>query len=264
MTTKRVTKTAAKRAAKAPAKKAAKKSAKKSARAVAKKTVAKKAVAKKTVAKKPAKKAAKKTVKRAAKPDARLAKKAPVKKTPVKKAPVKKTPLKNTLSKPAPSPKPPAPVLNEGDGAPDFAFTLENGAPLTRAALAGAPFVLYFYPKDDTSGCTLEAQDFSAARADFDAIGVRVIGVSKDSPKKHAAFRAKHALTVELASDEAGAEIERFGAWVEKTLYGRRYMGIDRSTFLIDGAGVIRRAWRAVRVPGHVAEVLAAARALKG
>lgn len=254
MTTKRVTKTAAKRAAKAPAKKAAKKSAKKSARAVAQK-----AVAKKTVAKKPAKKAAKKTVKRAAKPDARLAKKAPVKKTPVKKA----------LSKPAPSPKPPspkppAPVLNEGDGAPDFAFTLENGAPLTRAALAGAPFVLYFYPKDDTSGCTLEAQDFSAARADFDAIGVRVIGVSKDSPKKHAAFRAKHALTVELASDEAGAEIERFGAWVEKTLYGRRYMGIDRSTFLIDGAGVIRRAWRAVRVPGHVAEVLAAARALKG
>lgn len=259
MTTKRVTKTAAKRAAKAPAKKAAKKSAKKSARAVAQK-----AVAKKTVAKKPAKKAAKKTVKRAAKPDARLAKKAPVKKTPVKKAPVKKTPLKNTLSKPAPSPKPPAPVLNEGDGAPDFAFTLENGAPLTRAALAGAPFVLYFYPKDDTSGCTLEAQDFSAARADFDAISVRVIGVSKDSPKKHAAFRAKHALTVELASDEAGAEIERFGAWVEKTLYGRRYMGIDRSTFLIDGAGVIRRAWRAVRVPGHVAEVLAAARALKG
>lgn len=254
MTTKRVTKTAAKRAAKAPAKKAAKKSAKKSA-----KTVAQKAVAKKTVAKKPAKKAAKKTVKRAAKPGARLAKKAPVKKTPVKKA----------LSKPAPSPKPPAPkppapVLNEGDGAPDFAFTLENGAPLTRAALAGAPFVLYFYPKDDTSGCTLEAQDFSAARADFDAISVRVIGVSKDSPKKHAAFRAKHALTVELASDEAGAEIERFGAWVEKTLYGRRYMGIDRSTFLIDGAGVIRRAWRAVRVPGHVAEVLAAARALKG
>lgn len=254
MTTKRVTKTAAKRAAKAPAKKAAKKSAKKSARAVAQK-----AVAKKTVAKKPAKKAAKKTVKRAAKPGARLAKKAPVKKTPVKKA----------LSKPAPSPKPPAPkppapVLNEGDGAPDFAFTLENGAPLTRAALAGAPFVLYFYPKDDTSGCTLEAQDFSAARADFDAISVRVIGVSKDSPKKHAAFRAKHALTVELASDEAGAEIERFGAWVEKTLYGRRYMGIDRSTFLIDGAGVIRRAWRAVRVPGHVAEVLAAARALKG
>jgi peroxiredoxin len=254
MTTKRVTKTAAKRAAKAPAKKAAKKSAKKSAKAVAKKTVAKK-----TVAKKPAKKAAKKTVKRAVKPGARLATKAPAKKTPVKKAPVK-----NTLSKPAPSPKPPAPVLNEGDGAPDFAFTLENGAPLTRAALAGAPFVLYFYPKDDTSGCTLEAQDFSAARADFDAIGVRVIGVSKDSPKKHAAFRAKHALTVELASDEAGAEIERFGAWVEKTLYGRRYMGIDRSTFLIDGAGVIRRAWRAVRVPGHVAEVLAAARALKG
>ncbi|HYE42433.1 MAG TPA: peroxiredoxin, partial [Caulobacteraceae bacterium] len=120
-----------------------------------------------------------------------------------------------------------------------------------------------FYPKDDTPGCTTESIGFSQAKGEFEGAGAVVIGVSKDTAAKHGKFRAKHGLTVELGSDAESDVIERYGAWVEKSLYGRQYMGIDRSTFLIDGEGVIRRIWRKVRVPGHVEAVLEAARALK-
>ena len=123
--------------------------------------------------------------------------------------------------------------------------------------------VLYFYPKDDTSGCTNEAKAFTAAAADFAAAGAVVVGVSKDSVARHGKFRAKYGLAPLLGADEDGAVVERYGAWVEKSLYGRKYMGIERCTFLIDGHGVIRRVWRKVKVAGHVAEVLQAARAWK-
>jgi len=129
-------------------------------------------------------------------------------------------------------------------------------------AAVGAPLVVYFYPKDDTSGCTREAQDFTAAAPDFAAAGVRVIGVSKDSPASHVKFSAKHALAVELASDEDGSVCEAFGVWGEKKLYGKTYMGIERATFLFAADGSLVRDWRKVRVPGHVEAVLEAARAL--
>ena len=122
--------------------------------------------------------------------------------------------------------------------------------------------MLYFYPKDDTSGCTREAQDFAAAYPAFQAAGVEVVGVSKDSVASHDRFKAKHGLPFPLASDEAGAVVEAYGAWVEKSMYGRSYMGIDRSTFLIDGQGRVREVWRKVKVPGHVEAVLAAAKDL--
>ncbi len=152
--------------------------------------------------------------------------------------------------------------LKAGDAAPDFDMPGDTG-PIALKALKGKTVVLYFYPKDDTSGCTAEAQGFTAAAADFAAAGAAVVGVSKDSVAKHAKFRAKYDLAPLLGSDENGDVVERYGAWVEKSMYGRKYMGIDRSTFLIDGKGVIRRIWRKVKVPGHVAEVLAAAQALK-
>ena len=122
--------------------------------------------------------------------------------------------------------------------------------------------MLYFYPKDDTAGCTREAQDFSAAKAAFELAGVQVLGVSKDPPAKHRKFAAKYDLTVILASDEDGSVCEAFGTWIEKSLYGRKYMGIDRATFLIDADGRIAKLWRKVKVPGHVDQVLAAAEAL--
>ena len=122
--------------------------------------------------------------------------------------------------------------------------------------------MLFFYPKDDTTGCTAENQAFSAAAKDFAAAGVTLIGVSKDTVKKHAKFREKYDLTPILASAAEDDVVERYEAWIEKSMYGRKYMGIDRSTWLIDGEGVIRRIWRKVKVPGHVDEVLAAARAL--
>ena len=152
--------------------------------------------------------------------------------------------------------------LTAGDRAPDFNLPTDTGR-VSLADLKGRNVVLFFYPKDDTPGCTTESIGFSQARADFEKAGAVVVGVSKDTAKKHAKFRAKHGLTVELGSDAEGDMIERYGAWQQKKLYGREYMGIDRSTFLIDGEGVIRQVWRHVRVPGHVDEVLAAARALK-
>jgi thioredoxin-dependent peroxiredoxin len=137
-----------------------------------------------------------------------------------------------------------------------------NGSTIDLAELIGKPVVIYFYPKADTPGCTTEAKDFSELMPDFDAIGVRVIAVSKDSPKKLAKFSEKYSLGVILASDEAGDVTERFGAWVEKSMYGKNYMGIDRSTFLFAADGVLVRDWRKVKVKGHAADVLAAARAI--
>ncbi len=145
---------------------------------------------------------------------------------------------------------------------PELTLTGPEGEPMPLAAFKGAPLVIYFYPKDDTSGCTREAQDFSALAADFATASVRVLGVSKDSAKSHAKFTEKYSLSVPLATDADGAVLEAFGAWVEKSVYGRNYMGVDRSTFLFDAAGVLVREWRKVKVPGHAAEVLAAARTL--
>ncbi len=151
--------------------------------------------------------------------------------------------------------------LNIGDRAPDFDLPTDTGR-VSLSALKGKTVVLFFYPKDDTPGCTTENIEFSAAKPDFDAAGAVLVGVSKDTAAKHGKFRAKHGLTVELGSDADSDVIERYGAWVQKSLYGREYMGIDRSTWLIDGEGVIRAIWRKVKVKGHAAQVLAAAQAL--
>ena len=148
-----------------------------------------------------------------------------------------------------------------GDTLPDVAVTMMDGSTQSLARRKGRALVLYFYPKDDTPGCTKEAQGFSERADDFAALGVDILGVSKDSPAKHAKFADKYALTVPLATDD-GALLDAFGSWVEKSLYGRSYMGIDRSTFLFDAEGTLVREWRKVRVPGHVEAVLAAARGL--
>jgi peroxiredoxin Q/BCP len=147
-----------------------------------------------------------------------------------------------------------------GDPAP--AFTLEGDAgPISLADFAGRKLVVYFYPKDDTPGCTTEGKAFSALRAQFDAADTAVVGISRDSVAAHAKFREKHGLTVALGSDE-GAVTEAFGVWVEKSMYGKKYMGIERATFLIGRDGKIARVWPKVKVPGHAEEVLAAAQAL--
>ena len=151
--------------------------------------------------------------------------------------------------------------LQPGDAAPAFDLPGDVG-PVSLDALKGRTVVLYFYPKDDTPGCTTEAQGFTAAAADFEKAGAVVVGVSKDTVARHAKFRAKYGLTPLLGSAAEDDVIERYGSWVEKSLYGRQYMGIDRSTFLIDGQGIIRRIWRKVKVGGHVAEVLKAAQEL--
>lgn len=153
-------------------------------------------------------------------------------------------------------------MTKTGDQAPDVTFEGPDGTATTLAAWRGKPLVLYFYPKDDTSGCTREAQDFTELAGAFADAGVALLGLSKDSAKKHKAFTQKYDLKVPLATDTDGALLEAFGAWVEKSMYGRKYMGIDRSTFLIDADGRIVREWRKVKVPGHAAEVLKAAQAL--
>lgn len=149
-----------------------------------------------------------------------------------------------------------------GDTAPGFTLPAAGGQTVSLADFAGRAVVLYFYPKDDTSGCTREAIEFTAAHDDFTAAGAVVIGVSKDSAKKHGAFAAKHGLRVVLVSDEASDLCERYGVWAEKSMYGKKYMGIERSTFLIGRDGRIAQAWRKVSVPGHADAVLAAVRAL--
>lgn len=153
-------------------------------------------------------------------------------------------------------------MLNQGDAAPDFTLPRDGGTTVTLSALAPQKVVLYFYPKDDTPGCTTEALDFTRLAPDFAAAGAVVVGVSKDSVKAHDKFCRKHGLGVILASDEEGDTCERYGVWVEKSMYGKTYMGIERTTFLIDGAGRIARIWPKVKVQGHAEEVLAAVRAL--
>ena len=153
-------------------------------------------------------------------------------------------------------------TLAEGDKAPPFTLESDAGKKVSLKDFAGKPIVLYFYPKDDTPGCTKEAIGFSAAAAAFKKAGAAVIGVSKDSVASHDKFKKKHALSLVLASDPEGEVIESYGSWVEKSMYGRKYMGIDRSTFLIDSKGRVAKIWRKVRVPGHVEEVLALTKSL--
>ena len=153
-------------------------------------------------------------------------------------------------------------MLNEGDRVPDVTLAGTDGSPVRPGDFRGNKLVLYFYPKDDTSGCTREAQDFTALAEEFEKAATWVLGVSKDSPKSHAKFRDKYDLKVRLASDSDGAVCEAFGTWIEKSMYGRKYMGIDRATFLIERDGTVARIWRKVKVPGHAEEVLQAARSL--
>ncbi|WP_028028262.1 thioredoxin-dependent thiol peroxidase [Gemmobacter nectariphilus] len=153
-------------------------------------------------------------------------------------------------------------MLNAGDMAPDFTLPRDGGGTITLSALRPGKVVVYFYPKDDTPGCTTEALDFTAKRADFEAAGVTVIGVSKDSAASHDKFCRKHGLGIVLASDEAGSTCEDFGVWGEKSMYGKKFLGITRATFLIDAEGRIAKVWPKVKVAGHANEVLEAARAL--
>ncbi|KRB82476.1 alkyl hydroperoxide reductase [Sphingomonas sp. Root710] len=153
-------------------------------------------------------------------------------------------------------------MLNEGDKAPNVTLPLPDGSSTSIAGQAGKIVVLYFYPKDDTPGCTTEAQAFTMMADEFAKAGATIIGVSKDTPAKHQKFIDKYGLKVRLASDGDGGICEAYGTWIEKTLYGRNYMGIDRATFLIGKDGKIARIWRKVKVKGHAEEVLAAAKGL--
>jgi thioredoxin-dependent peroxiredoxin len=153
-------------------------------------------------------------------------------------------------------------MLAEGDPVPDVTLTGMDGQPVSLSAFRGNKLVLYFYPKDDTSGCTREAKDFTALAGDFENCGTWILGVSRDSPVSHRKFTRKYGLEVKLASDEDGSVCEALGTWVEKSLYGRKYMGIERATFLIDKTGTVARVWHKVKVPGHVDEVLKALKAL--
>ena len=146
--------------------------------------------------------------------------------------------------------------------APDFSLPSDTGETVSLAGLKGQAFVLFFYPRDNTPGCTTEAKGFSADLGTFEAAGARVFGVSKDSLESHGKFRAKQELTVPLLSDEHGSLCEDLDVWKEKKMYGKSFMGVERSTFLIDGAGTVVRAWLKVKVPGHVEDVLAAVKAL--
>ena len=147
-------------------------------------------------------------------------------------------------------------TLSVGDKAPAFDLPTDGGGTLSSTDLAGKPYVLFFYPKDDTSGCTKEAVAFTAALPEFEAAGVTVIGCSKDTAARHDKFVAKHDLRVTLLSDADGTLCEDFGVWKEKSMYGKTYMGIERTTFLIDGSGTILQVWNKVKVPGHVDAVL--------
>jgi len=155
-----------------------------------------------------------------------------------------------------------APALTEGKKAPAFSMATDGDGKVALKDLKGKIVVLYFYPKDNTSGCTREGIEFTESLAKFKRQGAVVIGVSKDTVAKHDKFKDKHKLKVILGSDEDGKVVEKYGVWIEKSMYGRKYMGIDRSTFLIDGAGKIARIWRKVKIPDHVEEVLDAVKAL--
>ncbi len=153
-------------------------------------------------------------------------------------------------------------MIKEGDTAPDFTLPRDGGSEVSLSDLSPAPVVLYFYPRDDTSGCTTEAKDFTALLDQFKAAGAQVIGVSKDTVAKHDKFISKHDLGVTLVSDAEGDLCERYGVWAEKKMYGKTFMGIVRATFLIDANGKIARVWPKVKVAGHAEEVLAAVQAL--
>ena len=148
------------------------------------------------------------------------------------------------------------------DIAPDFTLPIAGGGEIQLSKLRGAPVIVFFYPRDNTAGCTREAQDFTSLASDFDKIGARIVGISKDSVAMHDKFREKHALNILLASDEKDSTCEDYGVWVEKKMYGKTFMGIERTTFLVDSDGRIVKIWRKVKVPGHASEVLDAARAL--
>jgi peroxiredoxin Q/BCP len=153
-------------------------------------------------------------------------------------------------------------VIAVGDPAPAFDLPGSGGANVSLAAMRGKKLVLYFYPKDDTSGCTQEAIEFNGLRGDFAKAGTQIVGMSPDSAKAHDKFRSKYELSLALAADESKETLQAYGVWVEKSMYGRKYMGVERSTFLIGADGRIARIWRKVKVPGHAEEVLAAAKAL--
>ena len=153
-------------------------------------------------------------------------------------------------------------MLKAGDAAPDFALPRTGGGELRLSDLRGRKVVLYFYPKDDTSGCTREALDFNALRSSFQKAGTEVVGISPDTLASHQKFRAKHRLEIDLASDETKQTLEQYGVWAEKSMYGRKYMGVERTTFLIGPDGRIAKVWPKVKVPGHAEEVLTAASTL--
>lgn len=154
-------------------------------------------------------------------------------------------------------------MLLEGNKAPSFEMPADDGSTIRLSGLKGRVTVLYFYPKDDTSGCTAEAKDFTCLAAQFEAAGATVIGISPDGAVSHAKFKKKHDLSVRLAADEDKAVATAYGVWVEKSMYGKKYMGVERSTFLIGKDGKIARIWNKVKVPGHAGDVLAAVKALK-
>jgi thioredoxin-dependent peroxiredoxin len=154
-------------------------------------------------------------------------------------------------------------MLEDGKKAPDFALPDADGNTVKLAGFKGRPVVVYFYPKDDTSGCTAEAKGFTCLADEFKRAGAEVFGISPDNPASHRKFQDKYDLGVHLLADEERKAAEAYGVWVEKSMYGRKYMGIERSTFLIDSAGKIARIWRKVKVPGHAEEVLEAVRTLK-
>jgi len=153
-------------------------------------------------------------------------------------------------------------TLKAGDKAPNFRLATDGGGRVSLSDMKGRPFVLYFYPKDDTPGCTKEAIGFSQSLQKFERANVAIIGVSKDSATSHDKFKLKHKLKFLLGSDPETTVAQVYGVWVEKSMYGRKYMGMDRATFLVDGKGVIREIWRKVKVPGHVDAVLTAAKSL--
>ncbi|HYD64340.1 thioredoxin-dependent thiol peroxidase [Azospirillum sp.] len=153
-------------------------------------------------------------------------------------------------------------IVEAGTPAPDFTMPTDGGGSVTLSALKGKPVVLYFYPKDDTSGCTAQACGFRDQLPDFTGVDAVVIGVSKDPVASHDKFKKKYELPFTLASDKETGVAEQYGVWVEKSMYGRKYMGMERATFLIDKDGVVRKVWRKVKVPGHVADVLKAVKEL--
>lgn len=153
-------------------------------------------------------------------------------------------------------------MLQDGETAPDFSLYDDTGSVVRLSKIKGRPVVVYFYPKDDTSGCTQEAKDFSCLADDFAKAGADVLGISPDTAASHKKFKTKHDLPLRLLADENKDAANAYGVWVEKSMYGRKYMGVERSTFLIDSKGKLVRSWRKVKVPGHAEDVLAAVKAL--